>query len=188
MMRQLPKTTAYAGLLVAALAAPALAQSDSGPLDKLFPRDEPICYARFYDQAHLRANPQQSVTSIRLLRDYPILRLEDDWTRRYGSKDGRTAYSAIIVTYRDTKATRFAGGPNCTTREGGEIYCSASSCDGGGFAVTLEDADTILIGKKGGSQRFTLSGGCAGGPNRSLNRLKGDDVFRLKRTPVRDCR
>lgn len=188
MKRLFPNEIVHAALLAAGIAMPALAQPASGPLDDIFPRDEPICYARFYGEAHLRTNPQQSVTSIRLLRDYPSLRLDDDWAGRYEAKDGRTAYATLIVTYRDTRARRFVGGPSCTMREGGEIYCSAGSCDGGGFAVRREGAGTILIGRKGDGQHFTLSGGCAGGPDRNLNRLKGDDVFRLERTPLKDCR
>jgi hypothetical protein len=174
--------------LFLAVLGPARAQPASGPLDEVFPPGEPLCYARRYDAAHLRANPRQSVASVRLLRDFPSLRLDADWNRRYQARDGRTAYATLIVTYRDSGVRRFVGGPSCTVREGGEIHCSAGSCDGGGFTLVREDADTILIGRKGGNQRFTVSGGCAGGPDRSLNRGAGDDVFRLKRAPIRDCR
>lgn len=178
---------AAAPLLLADL-GPVRAQPASGLLDQVFPPGEPLCYARRYDAAHLRANPRQSVTSVRLLRDFPSLRLDAQWAKTYQARDGRTAYATLIVTYRDSGARRFVGGPNCAIREGGEIYCSAGSCDGGGFTLSREDADTILIGRKGGNQRFTVSGGCAGGPDRNLNRGAGDDVFRLKRLPIRDCR
>jgi hypothetical protein len=178
---------AAAPLLVAAL-APAGAQPAASPLDQVFPPGEPLCYARRYDAAHLRANPAQSVTSVRLLRDFPSLRLDARSGTADQAGDGRTAHATLIVTYRDSGARRFVGGPNCTVREGGEIYCLAGSCDGGGFTLSREDADTILIGRKGGNQRFTVSGGCAGGPDRSLNRDAGDDVFRLKRMPIKDCR
>lgn len=182
-----PVWLAAAPLLLAAFGS-VRAQPATGPLDQVFPPGEPLCYARRYDAAHLRANPRQSVTSVRLLRDFPSLRLDAGSNRLHQAKDGRTAYATLIVTYRDSGARRFVGGPNCTIRDGGEIYCSAGSCDGGGFTLTREEADTILIGKKGGNQHFTVSGGCAGGPDRSLNRGAGDDVFRLKRMPIKDCR
>jgi|GEM_PF-4083737 len=178
---------AAAPLLFAAL-GPVCAQPAAGPLDQVFPPGEPLCYARRYDAAHLRANPRQSVTSVRLVRDFPSLRLDANWNLNYQAKEGRTAHATLIVTYRGSGAKRFVGGPSCTIREGGDIYCSAGSCDGGGFTLSREDADTILIGKRGGNQRFTVSGGCAGGPDRSLNQDAGDDVFRLKRMPIKDCR
>ncbi len=82
------------------LAVPALAQTPETALDAALPKLEPVCYARFYDAAHLRAHPQQKVSSVRLVRGFPTIRSERSLEAQREAEQGRSAYFRLIVTYR----------------------------------------------------------------------------------------
>lgn len=169
------------------LAVPALAQTPETALDAALPKLEPVCYARFYDAAHLRAHPQQKVSSVRLVRGFPTIRSERSLEAQREAEQGRSAYFRLIVTYRDRGSRRFVGSGSCRVAEGA-ILCSSDSCDGGGFRLRIEDRDTLLIGDAKWGAGFATSGGCAGGEGRSLNEGADDRVFRLTRMPVARCR
>jgi hypothetical protein len=169
------------------LVVPALAQAPETGLDAALPKLEPVCYARFYDAAHLRKHPRQKVSSVRLVRDFPTIRLERSLEAQREAEEGRTAYFRLIVTYRDRGSRRFVGSGSCRLVEG-VMRCSSDSCDGGGFRLRVEDRDTLLIGDAGDGAWFTTSGGCAGGEGRSLNEGADDRIFRLTRMPVARCR
>lgn len=173
--------------MVSLLAVPAFAQTAETALDAALPKLEPVCYARFYDAAHLRAHPRQKVSSIRLVRDFPTIRLERGLEAQREASEGRSAYFRLIVTYRDRGSRRFVGSGSCRVVEG-VVRCSSDSCDGGGFRLRIEDRDTLLIGDASEGAWFTTSGGCAGGEGRSLNEGADDRIFRLTRTPVGRCR
>lgn len=173
--------------LLSFLAVPVLAQTPDSALDAALPKLEPVCYGRFYDAAHLRAHPRQKVSSVRLVRDFPTIRLERSLEAQREAEQGRSAYFRLIVTYRDRGSRRFVGPGSCRVAEGA-IRCSSDSCDGGGFRLRIEDRDTLLIGDASEGAWFTTSGGCAGGEGRSLNEGKDDRVFRLTRMPVARCR
>jgi hypothetical protein len=157
-------------------------------LDTALPKLEAVCYGRFYDAAHLKARPKQAVTSVRFLRDFPTIRLERGMESERETKEGRRAYGNVIVTYRDSGARRFTGGANCMIGAAGEIYCGSDSCDGGGFRMRIEGTDTLWLGSKEPGGRFTVSGGCGGGPDRNLNRGEDDNLFRLTKMSVKQCR
>lgn len=169
------------------IAVPAAAQAPETALDQALPQLEPVCYGRFYDAAHLRRHPRQKVTSVRLLRDFPTIRLERGLEAQREAAAGRNTYFRLIVTYRDRGSRRFVGSGSCRVAEGG-IRCSSDSCDGGGFRLRIEDRDTLLIGDASEGAWFTTSGGCGGGEGRSLNEGTDDRVFRLTRMPVARCR
>lgn len=170
-------------LLLSGVAEAQQAQPPAAALDRLFPRGEPVCYARRYDTAHLRRHPRQSVTSARLMRGYQQIR--GDAAR----PDGEAVYVELIVTYRDSGARRFLGGATCRSGEDGTIICASDSCDGGSFPLRPDGADAILVGLKRGRSHFTVSGGCGdGGPSRSLTRGSEDDLFRLVKAPMQACR
>lgn len=184
-----------AALLALAIAAALPAQAQEQPsapkpedlkakaiqtLDALFPKGETICFARFYDAAHLKRHPKQTVTSVRLTRGFQDVRSDHE-------RDADLVYSDLIVTYRSSGARRFRGGASCRAQDDGTIMCSADSCDGGSFPLKREDADTIAIGGEAQSH-FTVSGGCGGGEDRSLTEGEDDRFFRLKRAPITACR
>lgn len=123
---------------------------------------------------------------MRLVRDFVSIRLESTMTRDLKAGDGRIAHAQLIVTYRDGKG-RFVGGASCSALDGA-VRCSAGGCDAGSFRLRVESPDTILIGDKEFGAGFTVSGGCSGGEDRSLNEGEDDRVFRLRRMPVKECR
>ncbi len=152
-------------------------------LEGLFPKGAPVCFARYYDAAHLKRHPAQSVTSVRLMRGFQQVRGDAE----RNPADAITI--ELIVTYRDSGARRFLGDAGCGPSLDNQITCYSSSCDGGSFPVKVEDADTILIGGAQGRSRFSVSGGCGDdGPGRSLGRSADDTVFRLTRMPISACR
>ena len=161
---------------------PANAKLDAiATLDALFPKGETVCFARAYDAAHLKRHPRQTVTSVRLMRGFQQVR--DDHERAADE-----VYAELIVTYRSSGARRFLGGASCLAQDDGTISCSAGSCDGGSFPLKRESSDVVAIGGEALNSHFTVSGGCGGGPDRSLTEGDDDRFFRLTRAPMTACR
>jgi hypothetical protein len=194
-MSSIVGTVVLAAVLAAALAVAQTASAQQASsasadaqavIEAALPRLEPVCYGRFYDAAHLKTHPRQKVTSVRLLRDFVSIRLESNMARGLKSGEGRTAQAQLVVTYRDGKG-RFVGGASCMALDG-TVRCSAGGCDAGSFRLRVEDPDSILIGDKEFGAGFTVSGGCSGGEDRSLNEGEDDRVFRLRRMPIKECR
>jgi hypothetical protein len=157
--------------------------------DALFPPGKPSCFARFYDADHMQAHPQQTVTSLRLVRSYPGLLYEDDIDKPPPRED-RRAKIEVIATFRDSgktsKLKRFAGGAGCYVNVD-TIHCASDTCNGGGFTVVREPEGTILI-KLQDNGWFSLRGSCGGDDDRSLARGADDRTFRLAPGPQVACR
>jgi hypothetical protein len=175
--------------LFSALALPSPAAAQGTPL---FTADKEACFGRVYDQAHLRAHPQQKVTSIHILRSLSERPQAENWEpnqreeaiKRF-QESGETAVSAF-VTFRDRRGY-FHNSLTCGRDDKGGMHCFIE-CDGGSFAIKRESATTALLTNNG----FVLVGGCGeeveSGKEVFFDPGKDDKVFRLETKPVAVCR
>jgi len=157
--------------------------------DALFPPGKPSCFTRFYDADHMQAHPQQTVTSLRVVRGYPGLLYEDDIDKPPPRED-RRAKIEVIATFRDSgkagKLKRLAGGAGCYVNVD-TIHCASDTCNGGGFTVVREPEGTIVI-KLQDNGWFSLRGSCGAEDSRSLAHGADDRTFRLAPSPQLACR
>ncbi len=195
MIRRLALISALCALspVSTAVAAEDAAQGDAA-LDRLLPVDQPLCFMRAYDAAHLKANPRQTVTFMSLRRGYGELALEKD--RREAAiktdpQSARFAQATLRVAFRDTGAQRWDGGATCDWQDG-RILCESTDCDGGSFELRAGGRDEILVVIQERPEQhlaFGVGDGCgAEGAGRSVGLSVDDGLFKLKRAPLAQCR
>lgn len=166
------------------------------PLRERFKPDEPFCYGRDYDAAHLAKNPQQKVAAIRVARLDPGKERpkEHGVTQTEWPYDIRLSVSLTLRGGRAAPVTRF----QCDPREASfECYTdttvkSDESCLPTTFhLVRAPGNDIVLINRTDGLPIETAChpkpGKDGGEPPRRVT--KSDDrSFRLSPMPVNACR
>ena len=84
------------------------------PLRERFKEDEPFCFGRDYDAAHLKSNPKQMVSQIRVGRLAPGKEREDDTDSKFWWFNVKLDVSVTLRSNLKTTTIRYA----CTPREG----------------------------------------------------------------------
>ena len=140
------------------------------------------CYARDYDEAHLKAHPNQRIARIRI-EHFPGL---------YGpyGEDGKVhmdettgeVHFTVTVAYRDKPYALLSDSGTCTP-DGDKLNCYIE-CDGGGFSLTDAGADAILLHNRGFRVMACGEDETEGG---WVNPEPDDKVFKLTRVPDSEC-
>lgn len=146
---------------------------------------QPVCYGRDYNQAHMDAHPLQSVQQLRLmfyrLPEAPESLLMDVRAKLLRPASG-SAKSGPTKILKNFKAEMMCN------ENGNSLKCFID-CDGGSAEVRWNVRN---VGQEISfeNQGFVLEGGC--GDERELVILEphqgGDDIFNLSAMPVASCR
>lgn len=180
-------------LVLAALAGTSVALAQDArvsPLPNHLPVGVEACYGRAYDAAHLRAHPQQRVTSFHIFRDFvPDTNSEEEPSSRaallgHDGEDGRIGLTAY-VRVRDRQGV-FSNWFTCKREDNGTVLCGID-CDGGTFHAR-PSGTSLLIENHG----FVVLGGCEASDEDLANPIfikpdPDDKTFRLDKQPVAQC-
>ena len=152
---------AIAGLAVWIGAATAFAQS-------LPPAGAQTCWGRVYTEAHMQANPDQTVREMRLTID-----------NRAG--DGFIGF-VLVAAMRGEWAQYWQTDGGCEQPAGAARPSCYVACDGGGFAVETEaGGDSLLLFNNG----FVLTACGSDIEDDAENDVENEDAFRfLDPTPA----
>lgn len=135
------------------------------------------CFVRVYDEAHLKAHPQQNVTTMTMLVD--------------GEPDDAGRYYALSlgVTFRGSDSQMRASGGCGATADGVELISCGIDCDGGTIGLRFRDAGSILVDIPDGARTWDPDA-----PEDeeefvdTVGRFGPDDkVFRLDRADPSQC-
>jgi hypothetical protein len=162
-------------------------------LTKMFEAEKEACFGRVYDQAHLKAHPQQKVTSIHVFRSLDDRKEAENWTpaRRQERIDMLKSENPSVgvdayVTFRDRKGY-FYNSLSCSDSSDEGVMCGID-CDGGSFVLKPGNAGSIMLQNNG----FVLIGGCGEDIEQAdqvyFTPGKDDKVFRLDKKPADVCR
>jgi hypothetical protein len=172
---------------VVALSIPAAAEVP------IFTADQEACFGRVYDQAHLASHPQQTVTSLHVLRSLGARPDAENWRPNERGeliqqfRENGTAGVSAFFTFRDRKGV-FNNWFDCHQDAAAGVRCSVA-CDGGSFGLNRVSPDAVLLKNDG----FVLVGGC-GEPGEDEGKEfyfkpgADDKAFRLDLKPVAACR
>jgi hypothetical protein len=151
--------------------------------DRLKP-DQPFCYGRDYDPAHLKAHPDQVTTSIRLFRGPTEI-------ERYAGRGGEEGWPRDAETM--VTATTRKGGTSQELRitcsgKGDEWYCYPSR------GVCILEADRPIYLQRGSNGAILLANPKSGLPIVDMCAPEGkggtrsdDRIFRLNALPLSAC-
>ena len=153
--------------------------------DRLKP-DQPFCYGRDYDAAHLRAHLDQVTTSIRLFRGPTEI---ERYARHPDGQEGWPDDVEIMVRATTRKDGKFQTEERITCRgEGDEWYCSPSR------GVCILEADRPLYLRRGSKGAILLANPKSGLPIVDMCAPEGkgltrsdDKIFRLNEMPLSAC-
>lgn len=133
---------------------------------------EQSCFSRSYSQAHLAANPKQTVETLSIRFEGP-------------AHDGpSTGEWGDVTVYFKADPRKYIQTLYCSTYAGAR-HCGVE-CDGGSAALHWRGADTLLLKTSG----FIVSGGCDGtGEITRMVKDAGADTttFRLNRAAMSAC-
>jgi len=162
------------------------------PLRERFKEDEQFCFGRDYDAAHLKSNPKQVVSQIRVGRLTPGKEREDDTDSKFWWFNVKLDVSVTLRANLKTTTIRYA----CTPREG-DWDCrrqhqsdGPSACRDRSFQLVRGPGDEILLQNR--HSGLALTNECEKAEtgqqfgNRPLTR-SDDRTFRLTRMPIRQC-
>lgn len=168
---------------------PAMAQ---GQRLTLFTMNQPTCFGRVYDAAHLARHPAQTVTSLFVYHALQARKSAENWTAQAAAdamqsfKEQGSVNVSAFVTFRDRKG-RFHNDLNCRLDDTGRTRCGID-CDGGQFTLERDGTQNVLLRNEG----FVLIGGCGEEVEQSetvyFSPGADDKVFRLERAPTAVCR
>ncbi len=135
--------------------------------------NKPACFVRQYSQAHLAANPKQTVRQIKI-------------KLRQLKYEGASEPSPVLGIQVRRKGERSVWTNNIPCNaSAGRVFC-AVECDGGSVEIASRDKAGNLTIKNNG---VILHGGC-GEQGRRIKlegERGGDDVFKLKQTYEQNC-
>lgn len=151
--------------------------------------NQPACYGRVYDQAHLSKHPRQKVTSLYVWRSVEDRKEAENYTARKAEDQPEGFGVDAYVTFRDRRGnfqnSLWCGGPGDDSK--GKNRCSID-CDGGSFVLEQDNANSMLLRNNG----FVLIGGCGDDVEESktvyFDPGADDKVFRLERKDPSVCR
>ena len=170
--------------LLALLLAPVLAQADERERPAAFPRGEETCFGRVYDADHLKAHPDQTVTSFFLwheLSQDPLVEWGDETSagkKEWDDDPDNPLLLNLMMHVRDRpdqQVQQF----ECHGGDG-SIFCGVD-CDGGYFTAKA-DGDKLTVTNEG----FQFEGVCESGFG-WLDPGKDDKVFALDKMPASVC-
>ena len=181
---------AWASVFLAAAGIAGHAQPANSPLPDHLPVGVEACFGRTYDAEHLRAHPQQQVTSFHILRDFsPDLNSEEepqsreDMVKNDGN-DGNISLSAYL-RLRGRKGV-YSNYFSCRRSESGGVLCDID-CDGGTFRMRTAGG-ALLIENQG----FVVIGGCGASDEEQADPIfvkpgADDNIFRLDKVAGGQC-
>ena len=162
------------------------------PLRERFKEDEPFCFGRDYDAAHLKSNPKQMVSQIRVGRLTPGKERDDDTDSKFWWFNVKLDVSVTLRSTLNTTSVRYA----CTPREG-DWEChrqhqgdGPSACRDRSFQLVRGPGDEILL--RNTHSGLPVTNECEKAEtgqqfgSRPLTR-SDDRSFRLTRMPIRQC-
>lgn len=155
------------------VAPPAL----GGQLDTFVPAEDGAlsCWSRVYDEAHLAAHPDQTVTAMTFGVSYMAA------TAEYGE-----LYSFWMEARRRDGSRGQATGP--CSGEDDQMLCGVE-CDGGGVIVTPRAGGDVLIDLEAhGYIRMSDSCGSSESGGFALEPGKDDKQFLLRAIPAKACK
>lgn len=143
-----------AAVAIIALAALASARADEAPppptrteppIVGFIDSAKPFCYARTYDEAHMKAHPKQKVTGIALAyvpeKMFPEIEEPQKMWDQYADYP---AFSAILAVTMKGKEGFLLGGAYCRTGSSKMLECGIEG-DGGTFTVLLQDDGRVKL-------------------------------------------
>lgn len=116
---------------------------------------KPFCYARTYDDAHMKAHPKQKVTGIALAY-VPEKTFQDvpEPQKMWDQYADYPAFSGILAVTVKGREGFLLGGAYCRTGSSKMLECGIEG-DGGTFKVLLQDDGRVkLVNDQGG---FTVT-------------------------------
>jgi hypothetical protein len=162
------------------------------PLRERFKEDEQFCFGRDYDPAHLKSNPKQMVSQIRVGRLTPDKEQDPDAPEKFWWFRVKLDVSITLRSTLKTTTIRYA----CYPREG-DWDCrrqhesdGPSECRDRSFQLVRGPNDELTLRNNHSGLAITnecekAQGGQQFG-NRPLTR-SDDRSFRLTRMPIRQC-
>jgi len=133
----MPKLLAIALGLAALTAVPAYA--DSAVDAQIFGKDPDkdhvfACFTRHYDEAHLKAHPEQNVTDMLVLVD-----------SSYDAESQSRGYGLTLGSNFRGMKTQFRSYGGCDGNVEGQKLSCYIDCDGGAIDVRFKDQTSILV-------------------------------------------
>ncbi len=181
----MPRLAAACALCV--FACPGLAQpiepGEERQIAELLP-PEPgtrICFARDYDEAHLKAHPHQQVQSI----GFRLAYFSHD-PDEYYPKGQRNYYFDLRTMMRDSGREISAGGECVPSPDGTNISCGVD-CDGGGVLIRRAAGRGKLLVDLEATGRIRMSEGCDDEAGIDLEPGVDDKIFLLSEVPAGSC-
>ena len=136
-----------AGMVLAACIGPAAAQQSTVLPDALAPEGQEACYGRVYDDAHMKAHPQQKVRRIFFLSGHdPVSRPNEEASSELGSDGGYNGF--LATTMRGAERPQWVGG-----------WCGGGGDDGGApgqFGCGMECDRTMALMRFDGKGSLVL--------------------------------
>ncbi len=187
--------------VVFALALPAVAQAQQ-PADKVAPalkellaakHGNQICFARSYDDAHMRQHPKQKVRQMSLLVKVEHIKQDNLYRYNFTMRVGMRGRGKMLETSGEC-GWAYGDKPP----EGPIIRCSVE-CDGGGVDIEQQrGTDNLLVhltdtdekGRPGRPGRIRMAVCGEDDEENSVDLVSGadDKTFRLSKAPARTCR
>ena len=140
-----------------------------------------ICFARDYDEAHLKAHPDQRVRSMGLRLAYYAH--DPD---QYDPKGQRNYHFELSTVLREDDRELSAGGDCVPADDGRNIWCGVE-CDGGGVLIRRAAAKGKILVDLGSTGRIRMSEGCDDEAGMDLEPGSDDKLFLLSELPAPSC-
>jgi hypothetical protein len=152
-----------------------------------------ICFARSYDDAHMRAHPKQKVRRMSLLVKVEHIKEDNLYRYNFTMRVAMTGGGKMLQTSGEC-GWAYADKPT----EGAIIRCSVE-CDGGGVDIEQRrGTDHLLVhltdtdekGRPGQPGRIRMAVCGDDDEENSVDLVSGadDKTFRLSKAPARTCR
>jgi len=139
------------------------------------------CFSRAYDKAHLKAHPQQNVTSMTMLVQSVAYE---------GEEPGRQRTVILDVHFRGNKKPFQTSGGCFYSDDDKGLHCNVD-CDGGAIGVRVKDGKSVLVDIPGSARIWDPSQPDDAEPGSGVpeNARFGEDdkTFRLDRIKGSQC-
>jgi hypothetical protein len=154
-----------------------------------------ICFARIYDDAHMKQHPKQKVRQMSFLMNVKYLKENNLYRYNFTMHVSMKGRSKMLETSGEC-GWAFAEQPN--QRQGPLIRCNVE-CDGGGVSIEQQrGTDNLLVhltdtdehGRPGRPGRIRMAACGEDEEENSVDLVSGadDKTFRLTKAPARMCR
>jgi len=140
-----------------------------------------ICFARDYDETHLKAHPVQRVQSIGLRLAYYAHDPDE-----YYPRGQRNYYFELSAVLRNDGRELSTGGECVPTSDGSNVWCGVE-CDGGGVLIRRAASKGEILIDLESTGRIRMSEGCDDEAGIDLEPGSDDKVFLLSEMPASSC-